>query len=47
MKNGNTGKGYAGSIGNEGSQLVKAPLLKPAPKGKRTVHKGKDLRTGK
>ena len=42
MKN----KGYAGSIKNGGSQVVKAPSQTTDPK-KSTVTKGNDLRTGK
>lgn len=40
-------EGYAGKIGNVGAQKIEAPIVKAAPKGKRTVHRGKDLRTGK
>ena len=45
----NSGKGYAGAISNTGTQMVKAPMMKPAKKtsGKVTKGGGKDLRTGK
>lgn len=38
---------YAGSIKNQGSQVVKAPFGNSANQGKTVVKKGKDLRTGK
>lgn len=38
---------YIGRIGNQGSQKIEAPISIKADKGKRTVHKGKDLRAGK
>ena len=38
---------FAGKIGNQGAQKVEAPIQPKADKGKRTVHKGKDLRAGK
>lgn len=38
---------YAGMIGNQGAQKIEAPIQPKADKGKRTVHKGKDLRAGK
>lgn len=40
-------KGYAGEIKNTGVQKVKAPLGGGNTKGKGTVKKGTDLRTGK
>ena len=40
-------KGYIGKISNAGTQVVKAPNQKAAPKGKTTVKKGTDLRSGK
>ena len=39
-----TKKGYAGRIGNAGTQVVKAPLQHTEPK-KGVVRKGGDLRT--
>ena len=39
--------GYAGSIKNTGSQKVQAPFATEAGKGKSTVQKGTDLRSGK
>lgn len=39
--------GYIGKIGNTGAQYVTAPVQPVSPKGKQTVKKGKDLRTGK
>lgn len=44
MKRGTT---YAGSIKNQGSQIVKAPFGDTSKKGNTVVHKGKDLRSGK
>ena len=38
---------YAGSIKNQGSQVVKAPLGDSTKQGKTVVKRGKDLRTGK
>lgn len=38
---------YAGSIKNQGSQVVKAPLGNNTNQGKTVVKKGKDLRAGK
>ena len=38
---------YAGSIKNQGSQIVKAPLSDNTKGGKTVSTKGKDLRTGK
>lgn len=35
--------GYAGKIGNKGSQKVEAPFKQSSPK-KGTVHKGDDMR---
>ena len=39
--------GYVGRIKNGGTQMVKAPLAADGKKGKSSVVKGKDLRTGK
>ena len=39
--------GYAGKISHAGTQEVKAPLPGNAPRGKKVVHRGTDLRTGK
>ena len=39
--------GYAGQIANQGAQEVKAPAQKPPKKGKSSVIKGSDLRSGK
>lgn len=38
--------GYAGSINNTGSQVVRAPFTQESKKGKNTVKTGKDLRSG-
>ena len=38
---------YAGSVKNQGSQIVKAPLADNTKGGKTTLKKGNDLRTGK
>lgn len=38
--------GYAGSIKNTGSQVVRAPFTQESKKGKSTVKTGKDLRSG-
>lgn len=38
--------GYAGSIKNTGSQVVRAPFTHESKKGKSTVKTGKDLRSG-
>ena len=38
---------YAGSIKNQGSQIVNPPLGQNSTKGKTVAHKGKDLRSGK
>ena len=40
-------KTYAGSIKNQGSQVVEAPLSVAGSKGKGTVKTGGDLRGGK
>ena len=40
-------KGYAGSIQHSGGQVVKAPCSGESKKGKGTVKKGEDLRSGK
>lgn len=39
--------GYAGKIQNTGAQKVNAPYAGGGKKGKSTVTKGGDLRTGK
>lgn len=39
-------KGYAGSVKNTGSQMVKAPFAQTT-KNNGTVKRGDDLRTGK
>lgn len=39
--------GYAGSISNAGSQVVKAPISPNTKKGKTVAKTGSDLRTGK
>ena len=39
--------GYAGKIQNAGAQKVNAPYSSGGKKGKSTVAKGSDLRTGK
>lgn len=38
--------GYAGSIKNTSSQVVRAPFTQESKKGKSTVKTGKDLRNG-
>lgn len=38
--------GYAGSIKNTGSQVVRAPFTQENKNGKSTVKTGKDLRSG-
>lgn len=43
MKGGDSMSGYAGKIGNKGSQQVNAPFKQGTPK-KGSVHKGDDLR---
>lgn len=43
----NSTKGYIGKIGNGGAQVVEAPNAKQGKKGKTTVVRGGDLRTGK
>ena len=40
-------KTYAGSIKNQGSQVVEAPLSSKGSKGKGVVKTGTDLRGGK
>ena len=40
-------KTYAGKIKNSGAQIVKGPFAGGAKKGKSTVKRGDDLRTGK
>lgn len=42
----NEGCGYIGAIPNSGAAVVKAPAGKPVKKNV-TVHRGRDLRTGK
>lgn len=38
---------YAGSVKNQGSQIVKSPLGDNSKGGKAVVKKGSDLRSGK
>lgn len=40
-------KGYAGRISNSGAQEVKAPAQDKGKKGKSSVMRGNDLRSGK
>ena len=44
MKGGESMSGYAGKIGNKGSQQVNAPFKQSTPK-KGSVKKGEDLRS--
>lgn len=37
--------GYKGKISNAGTQVVKAPAQKAAPKGKTVIKKGSDMRS--
>lgn len=39
-------KGYKGKISNCGTQVVEAPITAGAGRGKSSVKKGGDLRTG-
>ncbi len=40
-------KGYIGRISHSGAQVVEAPNNKKGKRGKSTVTRGTDLRTGK